>query len=1266
MMKRARKLLASLLAAALCASCLSGIAPVSAATQPTSFATEFANPMYEDSMLKVRYWLPSGYPASSPELLEEIDREMAELAEAGYSTVELANVYEGLTESEYKALEEGDGEESYLFGSSYWTETLRQVLKSAKTYGMTVDITMGPHWPAASDEIDIESDAVMKEAVYAANELSAGDRYTQLTRDYVAITKSDASVNLLGVYAAKYESTKEFSKTSGYGDSAVTTKWLQYAVDDSTMVKLEADENGNYDFTAPEDNYVVIEVYEHSTGATIKYSTYNNPDTNYTGYCLDMYNEAGAQEFIRYFEEHVVDDEIEALLKEVGGNFFEDNFSYSAQNIWTSTLMDTFNENSGYDMLDVLPYTLGIPSNGHSSERNSTGIDLESSAPFVIANDTEYKYNRIRGDMIDSWAGCYLNQHIATIMDWAENRFGMGFRTQTYGGNIDTGLCAATVTIPEGESIGFSDGFDGFSMLAAGRDMGGNTPILSSEFAASFSQGGAYGYAWDDLMKAAYKNYSAGVNALVFHGYSYLYSPESVWPGNHAFGTACSGTWSSRDPQWTQIADLSGNLRRFQYTLQQGVQKTDVAVYESMGNAQGGGPFYDGSALTAEGYSYQLFTPELLTLDSAAVTNGVLNENGPAYKAMVIDNETAMSKETMSKLISFADAGLALVFANQLPCISTSLTEDNAEIAAMMQTLLEKDNVVAVESTSDIGRALLELGVAPAAQKAESDTAVLPIHRSMDGGEIYYFYNTSDQETTVTVTMQGDGAPYLLNTWTGEVIPLAEYTSDGKSVTTTVTLTGNDAVLFGIGAAFGSGEEVHATKSTVKLGYDNGTLTAKVDQNGPYLVTTNEGKVYTGNCTDLASPIEINDWDLSVESWTSGDPDDAKVTAKEIIYEGHTDAVPWSSIPEVGGNVSGIGRYTTTFEMTDTANTGATLSFTGVGETFQVYLNGKQLPAADQVTKQVDLDGYLKEGENELTVVVATSLQNAVNAPNSAAKVYGIVGTTLIQPYQKVQIKETANKAILQAVIDYAVAQKNAPSFSQVIGSVQASFTAALDQAQEINSSLSATQQQVDLAWQALMTEIHKLGFIQGDKAALASLVTLGNSFHDNIDNYTPATAQPFTTALAAAQAVLEDQDALQGEVDAAHSALLDAMMNLRYKADKSILEAVLARADKIDLSVYTQASVAAFASAKAEAEAALNDQNAEQAGVDEAADNLQAAIDQLTCESVVPAPTVHGDASLTSAGSSPKTGDTAPLAAGFAVLALIGAACALTSKRKR
>lgn len=119
------------------------------------------------------------------------------------------------------------------------------------------------------------------------------------------------------------------------------------------------------------------------------------------------------------------------LLKEVGGNFFEDNFSYTAENIWTSTLSKTFKERWGYDMTEVLPYTLGISAQGHSSLRNYTGTDMETTAPFVIADDTDYS-----------------------------------------------------------ETIGFSDQFDGFSILAAGRDMARAT--LTSEFGAGFWDGGAY------------------------------------------------------------------------------------------------------------------------------------------------------------------------------------------------------------------------------------------------------------------------------------------------------------------------------------------------------------------------------------------------------------------------------------------------------------------------------------------------------------------------------------------------------------------------------------------------------------------------------------------------------------------------------------------------------------------------------------------------------------------------------------------------------
>lgn len=938
--------------------------PVFAQDETGTFAEDFANPTDEDAELKVRYWLPSGYPAANEDLLKEIDRELKELADAGYSTVEFANVYEGLSDDAYKQLEEGDGKESYLFGSSYWKETLRQVLKSAKTYGMKVDVTMGPHWPAASDEIDINSDAVMKEAIYSTTELKSGETYTELQHNYVGINENDSEIHLLGVYAAKYTNITEQERSVGYGPNATTVTWNQYALDDSTLTKLEPQEDGTYNFEAPSDDYVVIEIYEHSTGATIGYSTYDNAETNYTGYCLDMYNSAGAEEFIRYFETYCIDDEIVELLKEVGGNFFEDNFNYNAENIWTSTLPETFEENCGYSMEDVFPYTLGIYAQGHSSLRNYTGTDMESTAPFVIADDTDYKFNRVQADMIDTWGKCYLDQHIQTIMTWAHEKFDMGFRTQTYGGNIDSGLAAATVDRPEGETIGFSDQFDGFSMLAAGRDMGEKSPTLTSEFGASFATGGAYGYAWDDLTSAAYKDYSAGVNSLFFHGYSYMYAPDVTWPGFAAFGElACSGTWSSRDPQWTQIDMLSGNLRRNQYALLQGTQKTDVAVYESLGNAQGGGPFYDGSALLEKGYSYQLFTPGLLSLDDAVVEDGILNPEGPGYQALVLDDETAVSKENMEKLLEFAQDGLTIIFANKVPCISTSLKEENTEIESIMEQLLALDNVYQVENSEQVGDALENAGIVPATAKENAESAIIPIHRSSEEGDIYFLYNSSEEEVSNTITLKGKGEPCIMDTWDGKILSVTDYTSTEDSVTLDVTIGAGDSLLIGVGDGF----------------------------------TPNGEAVSVSEVSDNA--ISIDEWNLSVESWTSGDENDAAVTAKDVIFEGTTQAVSWSENQNIGNGISGIGTYTTTFDWSGDYE-GAILSFTEVGETFEVYVND-QLLYPDQVTKKVDISSALKEGENTLKVVVASSLQNAVNAKNGldGEKEYGIIGTTTITPY---------------------------------------------------------------------------------------------------------------------------------------------------------------------------------------------------------------------------------------------------------------------------
>ena len=144
----------------------------------------------------------------------------------------------------------------------------------------------------------------------------------------------------------------------------------------------------------------------------------------------------------------------------------------------------------------------------------------------------------------------------------------------------------------------------------------------------------------------------------------------------------------------------------------------------------------------------------------------------------------------------------------------------------------------------------------------------------------------------------------------------------------------------------------------------------------------------------------------------------------------------------------------------------------------------------------------------------------------------------------------------------------------------------------------TATQAVVDQAWQALMTEIHKLGFVRGDKTSLGQLIEAANGFNDNIDRYTPETAEPFVTALAAAKETYDDGNALQDDVSKAEETLLNAMLGLRYKADKSILQAVLAEAAQVNTALYTAQSISAFDAASSTAEAVYGNPDATQAEI--------------------------------------------------------------------
>ena len=278
----------------------------------------------------------------------------------------------------------------------------------------------------------------------------------------------------------------------------------------------------------------------------------------------------------------------------------------------------------------------------------------------------------------------------------------------------------------------------------------------------------------------------------------------------------------------------------------------------------------------------------------------------------------------------------------------------------------------------------------------------------------------------------------------------------------------------------------------------------------------------------------------------------------------------------------------------------------------------------------------------------------------------------------------SANKALLQATYDYAV---NLDTTGVVQAAVDA-FQKAMDEAKAVLDNPNATQEQVNTAWDNLLEGIWALGLKQGDKTMLELLIHKAEGMLPNESKYLPDHWQELLDALAAGQDVMEDGNALQGDVETAVDELLTAILAQRFKADKSILEDLIGAAQGMDLTGYTAESVATFRSALAAAQAVMADESLsedDQQVVNDAVAALQSAMDGLTAEGDVQpseepqesqkpeqtqAPEATDQPQATQKPENvPQTGDSAQLmgyvAALTAAVGLLAGAAYVTRKRR-
>ncbi|MET7597129.1 glycosyl hydrolase [Streptomyces sp. NPDC005481] len=939
---------------------------------------------------KFRWWWPDGLVQP-----DEIRREIDQIADAGFGGAEIAAVHHSVSDTSVLDTER------HGWGGAAWVAGVEAALSQAARRGITVDLTIGPSWPAAVPGITPDSDAAVKELAYGTVTLAPGGSHSgPVPAPVYAAEAGVTKQELLLVQAARVDTANSTRKETGLAQDSVRD--LTPAVKDGTL-----------DWTAPVDGtYVLISYWVRGSGQTPE----AGPHTAPAAYVVDHFSAAGTRAVTDFWEAHILTPAVRRLLKVSGGALFEDSIELETDGLqWTPGLPEAFEKHTGRSLLPLLPaVVLGNSNQVFAFEATAT--------------------RQIRHDFWETVSTLYNQHHVTALRTWAHG-LGLELRAQPYGLQTDSIASAALLDIPEGESLGFKN-LDDYRCLAGGRDMAGHT-VLSCE--AGAYAGGAYSTTWQKFLRTMGGAYAAGVNQTVVHGFSYAELPGVDWPGYAAFtpykGTAGYGeSWGPRHATWKHVPDIAGCLSRVHRVLQTGRARADVAVFRQTGySATGiGASWFTASGITS-GWTHQFLSGPLLDLPSATVRRGRLAPDGPAYKALFVEGDffygssITLALSDARALLRLTRAGLPIVLLGAWDTVVPSGVPDSGEtdeLQSVVASLLAEPLVRRVADKTAVPTALAELGVRPDVRYATSST-LLNFHRVADGVDYYYLCNGKhaetvkppvaaiDHEVTLSRT-SGDGVPYLLDPWSGRVERIARYTEDEDTVTVRVALQQAQMQIVAIGrpGLFGDrhGNRPHAVDSEAeRVRFTEDGLTVRASQSGTYRTVLSQGRTVRTTLKDVPAVTELTAWQLHVEDWRPG-PTATRTTVVE--HDLDLDALlPWSQIPALA-DVSGIGRYRTTVTLGEgwSGGHGAYLQLGTVTDTCRVTVNGHRLDPVDQIRPVVDLGGLLRQGRNVIEVEVATPLANRLRVGDPAVygglarAAYGLMGPVRLVPYGEARI----------------------------------------------------------------------------------------------------------------------------------------------------------------------------------------------------------------------------------------------------------------------
>jgi hypothetical protein len=762
------------------------------------------------------------------------------------------------------------------------------------------------------------------------------------------------------------------------------------------------------------------------------------------------------------------------LVKANGGDFFVDSHASdpwgAPEELWASNMRTEFLARAGYDLVPNLAALVDPTMAGASLGGAPT------TAPYYSFSDGSAA--RIRSDFNRVRSHMYTEYRLVAFQDWA-HAYNMKLRVQQEDGPItsigDQLETSRFLDRSEYESLTGSDQTDLYRPMASANHMTGNT-WFSTECCAVLNE--SYVETYQDAIIRMNHEFAGGVDRIVYHIRPYIDTPATTWPGLgfSASKVGFANAWNRTEPYWVDAAAMNDYFARNRQVLTQGTARVDVAVYmrsysspSAFSTSDPNNRHWQDLGLQRAGYSWDYLDENLFSLPNAVVTNGRLAESGPAYKALVFDaflyptTNTArggLTLEAARAILSYAQAGLPVILVGTPTGTASMPLSEDAALTELLAQLLALPNVAQVGSEAEVPAQLAAMGVAPQAKPAVPTTLQSVRRYDADNGtDYYYLYNQGvdafpggngtfgknpsnlyeepgacrvtgvnnpcmavGAAVDTTVTLEGSGAPYVLDAFTGKIIPIVQYTREGKTVTLRVRLERDASTVIALSEdprQFGfEASDAHVASTTADSAEHVGSsIVVRARQAGIYTSVLGSGKVVTSTVAAVPAPVYLTSaaWHLDAEDWQPTNPygttgEAGTLTTKVAVSLDLAGLRAWPDIPELA-SASGIGVYSTTVTLPDTwdAGCGAVLALGMVTDTFTLTVNDQAVPV-DQLSAEADVGPYLHAGANTIQVRVTTTLNNRLAALDAAVlrrgviQNYGLLGPVSLVPYRQVVV----------------------------------------------------------------------------------------------------------------------------------------------------------------------------------------------------------------------------------------------------------------------